>query len=177
MTRTMKTISMTMIIMIAMIALLPVGTASAAPANPNSSTFGNQAATQDGLLKKNPCRGYNQTAWNPAYYPGYGPCTGYYYTRYPTFFINSVVRNGSVTVTAYDLPANDRFNVMMNYMGTAGICGIVVASFQTGGGGTQTMTFNIPPTFYGQFQIAMRMQSSTGSGFYAYNWFYNNSTY
>ncbi len=135
MTRTTKIISMTMIIMIAMIALLPVSTASAAPASPNSSTIGNQASTQDGLLKKKPCQGYNQAAWNPAYYPNYGPCAGYYY-RYPTFFINSVVRNGSVTVTAYDLPANDRFDVMMNYMGTAGKCGIVVASFQTGGGGT-----------------------------------------
>jgi hypothetical protein len=28
----------------------------------------------------------------------------------------------------------------------------------------------------GSFQISIRLQSISGSGFYAYNWFYNNTT-
>lgn len=100
-----------------------------------------------------------------------------YYVVYPTFFVNSVVRNGTVTVTAYNLPASDTFQVRMGYYGTLGIHGIPVATFPTGSGGTQTMTFSIPPELYNCFQIAIRMQSVQGSGFYAYNWFYNNTAY
>lgn len=93
---------------------------------------------------------------------------------YPTFTIQSVVRDNSVTIQAVNLPANDNFDVLMNYMGTRGVGGFYVTSFNSGAGGTQTFTFNIPSQLYGQHQIAIRFQSPT-SGYFAFNWFYNNT--
>jgi hypothetical protein len=94
---------------------------------------------------------------------------------YPTFSIVSVVRNSTVTVKTNNLPANDTFNVCMNYMGTRGVCGWLVATINSGAGGTQTLTFNIPDALKGQGKIAIRMQSPY-SGYFAYNWFWNNTT-
>jgi hypothetical protein len=106
---------------------------------------------------------------NPPPFYGYG--------YYPTFFITSVVRDNSVTVITNNLPANDLFQVLMGPMGAHGINGYPVTTFNTGSGGTQTLTFNIPPAMYGAPQIAIRLQSISGSGFFAYNWFYNNTAY
>jgi hypothetical protein len=97
------------------------------------------------------------------------------YTGYPTFSIKSVVRNSTVTIVTSNLPANDTFAVKMNYMGTRGVNGYQVATLATGSGGTQTLTYNIPAELYGQRQIAIRLESTSGSGYYAYNWFYNNT--
>lgn len=102
------------------------------------------------------------------------PSTGY--SGYPTFSILSVVRDKSVTIQAYNLPPNDAFDVLMGAMGTRGIGGIKVTSFSSGSGGAQQFTFTIPAALYGSYQIAIRLQSNTGSGYYAYNWFYNNTT-
>jgi hypothetical protein len=98
------------------------------------------------------------------------------YTGFPTFSIVSVVRNTSVTIRTSNLPANDTFNVLMNYMGTRGKGGTVVSTLDTGAGGTQTLTYNIPSFLAGQYQIAIRLQSTSGSGYFAYNWFYNSTT-
>jgi len=95
---------------------------------------------------------------------------------YPTFSIAGVVQDVSVTITTYNLPAYDGFNVLMNTMGTKGLHGIHVASISSGAGGVQTYTFNIPAALRGLYQIAIRLQSNTGSGYYAYNWFYNNTS-
>jgi hypothetical protein len=97
------------------------------------------------------------------------------YSGIPTFSIKSVVRNSSVTIVTSNLPANDTFAVKMNYMGTRGVNGYQVATLASGSGGTQTLTYNIPAELYGQRRIAIRLQSTTGSGYYAYNWFYNNT--
>lgn len=97
------------------------------------------------------------------------------YRGYPTFSILSVVRDQSVTVQAYNLPPNDTFRVTMGPMGTRGINGYFVTSFDTGSGGNQQYTFNIPAQLAGSYRIAIRMQSPT-SGYFAYNWFYNNTT-
>lgn len=94
---------------------------------------------------------------------------------YPTFSILSVSRDSSVTIITNNLPAYDYFDVLMNYMGTRGIGGYLVTSIYSGSGGSQTFTFNIPAALFGQYQIAIRLQSRTGSGYYAYNWFYNNT--
>jgi hypothetical protein len=81
-----------------------------------------------------------------------------------------------VTIKTNNLPPNDEFKTLMNYMGTRGVNGIKVISFGTGDGGTQKFTFDIPSELHGQWKIAIRIESKTGSGYYAYNWFYNNTT-
>lgn len=98
------------------------------------------------------------------------------YRGYPTFSIVSVVRNQTVTIETHNLPPKDRFVVRMGRMGSRGINGVRITSFETGSGGTQTYTFNIPPQLSGQYQIAIRMDSNTGTGYFAYNWFFNNTT-
>jgi hypothetical protein len=107
---------------------------------------------------------------------GYAPIY-YGYGYYPTFWIASVVRNHSVTVVTNNLPANDLFQVLMGPMGAHGINGYPATTFNTGSGGTQTLTFSVPPAMYGAPQIAIRLQSISGSGYFAYNWFYNNTAY
>jgi hypothetical protein len=97
------------------------------------------------------------------------------YSGFPTFKIVGVVRNQTVTVKTSNLPADDTFNVYMGYMGTRGVNGIKVDRVSSGAGGSQTFTFTIPDGLKGLKQIAIRMQSPT-SGYYAYNWFYNNTT-
>jgi hypothetical protein len=98
------------------------------------------------------------------------------YTSYPTFKITAVVRNSSVTIKTNNLPANDTFAVRMNKMGTKGTGGIKVDTFSSGSGGTKTYTFTIPDELKGLKQIAIRFDSTTGSGYFAYNWFYNTTT-
>ena len=93
----------------------------------------------------------------------------------PTFVISGVVPDKSVSITTQNFPAYDRFEVLMGYMGTRGIGGIVVDTISSGGGGTLNDTFAIPPALYGQPQIAIRLQSVTGSDYYAYNWFVNDA--
>jgi hypothetical protein len=99
---------------------------------------------------------------------------GYY--GIPTFSISSVVADSKVTIYTYNFPANDSFNVLMNYMHTKGKNGIKVATISSGNGGSFSATFDIPTALQGQYQIAIRLQSNTGSGYFAYNWFYNNTS-
>jgi len=99
--------------------------------------------------------------------------TGLNYSGIPTFSIVSVVPDSSVTIRTHNFPANDRFAVLMNYMGTRGVGGIQVDTISSGSGGSFTLTFAIPAAMQGQYQVAIRLQSVTGSGYFAYNWFYN----
>lgn len=98
------------------------------------------------------------------------------YSGYPTFSIVSVVSDTSVTIKTKNLPANDTFVVRMGKMGTRGVGGVKGVEFDTGTGGSQTFTFDIPASLQGLYQIAIRIQSVSGSGYFAYNWFYNNTT-
>jgi len=91
----------------------------------------------------------------------------------PTFSITSVVKDQSVTILTNNFPPNDTFDVLMGPFGTQGINGIRVGTINSAAGGSFSTTFNIPPALYGSYQIAIRLQSPM-SGFYAYNWFYNN---
>lgn len=97
------------------------------------------------------------------------------YTGFPTFSISSVVRDSTVTVKTNNLPPNDSFNVLMDVRGNRAINGIKVDNIDSGTGGTKTFTFDIPASLKGTPQIAIRLQSSTGSGYFAFNWFYNNT--
>jgi hypothetical protein len=95
------------------------------------------------------------------------------YVGIPTFAISSVVKNASVTITTNNFPANRTFVVRMGKYGTLGIGGIVVATTDSGTGGTFTATYAIPAELQGQGRIAIRMDATSG-GFLSYNWFWNN---
>lgn len=92
----------------------------------------------------------------------------------PTFSIIRVIPDTSVTVQTFNFPANRTFDVLMGPISTRGIGGIKTATINSGAGGSFTATFNIPPALHGQYQIAIRLENTTGSGYFAYNWFYNN---
>jgi hypothetical protein len=115
---------------------------------------------------------YNKTTSSSG--NGGSPSSGY--SGIPTFSITAVVKNTSVTILTNNFPKNDSFDVLMNYIGTKGINGIKVATINSGDGGAFSASFPIPSSLAGQYQIAIRMQSNSGSGYYAYNWFYNNTT-
>ncbi len=112
---------------------------------------------------------YNSNPYNyiNSGYGGYG-CI-------PTIWIASVNRNSTVTVQTNNFPANTDFQVLMGPMGTHGF-GYYVSTFNSGGGGAMTLTFPIPPQLYGAYQVSIRTQNQW-SGYYSYNWFYNNTTY
>jgi LysM repeat protein len=139
---------------------------------PNSLKGANQIA----IRLQSPTSGYFAYNWffnNTSGTGGVPPVTPPGYTGFPTFSILSVVKNTSVTVQAFNLPPNDSFVVTMGPMGTKGIGGNQVATVDSGTGGSKQFTFSVPAALKGSFQIAIRMQSSK-SGFFAYNWFYNN---
>ncbi len=97
------------------------------------------------------------------------------YYGFPFFFIQSVVKNTSVTIKGYNFPPNDTFEVYMHYMGTRGIGGTKVATVHTDANGNlDVTTFNIPSHLHNQYRIAIRLQSPR-TGYYAFNWFYNNT--
>ena len=52
-----------------------------------------------------------------------------------------------------------------------------VGTFSTGDGGEQQLTFSIPASVQGMGTIAIWLKDQSPCGFYAYNYFYNNSTY
>jgi len=91
----------------------------------------------------------------------------------PTFSIQSVVKDSTVTIQTANFPKNLKFDVLMNTFGTLGIGGVKVDTVDSAGGGTLTFTFNIPASLAGLDRIAIRLQSQTG-GYFSYNWFNNN---
>jgi len=97
------------------------------------------------------------------------------YSGIPTISIRAVVEDEEVTIMAHNFPSGRDFNVLMGEMGTKGIDGIQVATINSGDGGSFTETFDIPESLQGNYQIAIRLQTEDGR-FFAYNWFYNNTT-
>jgi hypothetical protein len=95
-------------------------------------------------------------------------------SQIPTIEILSVVRNKRVTIQSEDFPAHTTFSVTMGQYGTKGIGGFEVATTESGSGGSFNATYQIPYALRGHDRIAIRLQSA--SGYYSYNWFYNNST-
>jgi len=94
--------------------------------------------------------------------------------RIPTFTIASVGRNKSVTIQTANFPADTRFVVRMGRYGTLGVNGIAVATIDSEEGGSFRATFQIPEELQGRSRIAIRLESA--SGYYSYNWFYNQTT-
>lgn len=98
-----------------------------------------------------------------------------YYTGIPTFSITGVVKDNTVTILTNNFPAGYVFNVLMGKMWTQGIGGTLVTTISSGSSGSFTETFSIPDALAGEDRIAIRLEATSG-GFYAYNWFYNNTT-
>jgi len=118
--------------------------------------------------------GYYAYNWfwnNTASIPPAEPVDGY--SGYPYFFITAVKEDTSVSIKAYNLPKDTDFTVLMGKMWTRGINGIKVTTLNSGEGGTLEATFNIPAELAGEQRIAIRLQ---GEVYYAYNWFWNNTT-
>jgi len=125
---------------------------------------------------ESPTSGYFAYNWfynNPSSSSGATPVPGY--SGYPSFTIVSVVTDESVTINTTNFPANDTFTVTMGKYGTKGVGGVVVGNTNSGAGGTLTFTYEIPDSLAGLHQIAIRLESPT-SGYFAYNWFYNNTS-
>ncbi len=61
----------------------------------------------------------------------------------------------------------------MGMPGTGGVDGIIVENMNSRNGGSFVATFEIPEKLYGEEQIAIRLESSTG--YYSYNWFENDT--
>jgi hypothetical protein len=94
------------------------------------------------------------------------------YTGFPTLEILAVVKDSKVTIRAVNMPAGETITVLMGEFGTTGVNGVVITKISSGAGGDFTATYMIPAALYGSGKIAIRMETS--SGYYAYNWFYNN---
>jgi len=95
--------------------------------------------------------------------------------KYPTFNIVAVEKDNTVSVVGKDFPADTEFTVLMGQMWTMGIKRIEAGTYNSGEGGDMTATFTIPPELAGQIRISIRLQATSG-GWYAYNWFWNNTT-
>jgi 5-hydroxyisourate hydrolase-like protein (transthyretin family) len=81
-----------------------------------------------------------------------------------------------VTIKGHNFPPNDSFKVRMNWMGTKGVAGTVIETVTTNADGKlSNSTYAIPGFLESAYQVAIRLESS-GSGYYAYNWFYNDTT-
>jgi hypothetical protein len=93
----------------------------------------------------------------------------------PTFSIVEVKAGDNVTIRTANFPANDTFQVRMGKIGTQGIGGKVVDTINSGQGGTFTANFRIPEALRNDNRIAIRLESTTGSGYFAYNWFFNTT--
>ena len=118
--------------------------------------------------------GYYAYNWfwnNTASTPPAEPVDGY--SGYPYFFITAVEKDTTVSIKAYNLPKDTDFTVLMGKMWTMGINGIEVNTLNSGEGGTLEATFAIPAELAGEQRIAIRLQ---GEVYYAYNWFWNNTT-
>lgn len=96
------------------------------------------------------------------------------YTGIPTFVITAVVADDSVTIKTNNFPKDVEFKVLMGNYGTAGIGGTLVTTTDSGDGGTLTLTYDVPDGLKGLDRIAIRFEA-TGGGYYAYNWFWNNT--
>ncbi len=93
----------------------------------------------------------------------------------PTLTVTSVVTDKTVTVQTHDFPPNQNFVVTMGPFGSKGVNGIVVATTNSGVGGSFSVTYDIPSQLAGSRAIAIRMQTAHAYPFYAFNWFWNNS--
>jgi hypothetical protein len=87
--------------------------------------------------------------------------------------ITSVTVDDRVSLKVYKLPSGETFRALLGEYGTAGVNGTVVDTFDSGSGGTISMSLSIPDSLEGDKRIAVRIESTTSSTA-ASSWFYNN---
>lgn len=92
----------------------------------------------------------------------------------PTMSVVSVDSDNTVTIMTYYFPPNEQFTVRMGPYGGLGLDGTVVATTDSGAGGTFQATYTIPDYLKGQGRIAIRMDNPNGY-FYSYTWFTNRA--
>lgn len=119
----------------------------------------------DWFVNQGSSGGSTTTTWG---YPPAGANT------IPTFTITAVVKGDKVTIKAKNFTTNDSYKVTMGAMGTKGVGGVVVTTQPTDSTGAFTATYTIPASLQTNTKIAIRLQSPT-SGYYSYNWFWNNT--
>jgi hypothetical protein len=90
--------------------------------------------------------------------------------------IVSVSKGVSVTVSVENMPANKEFRVLMNKIGTQGAGGTSAGTGKTNSDGSFTKTFSIPAALKNEAKIAIRVEATDKTGWYAYNWFTNNTS-
>ncbi len=93
------------------------------------------------------------------------------YVGFPTTTILSSVDKTEVEVKVYNLPKEVDFVVKMGKFGTRGVGGIQVDDFNSGDGGTQTFTFEVPASLMEEHKLSIRIDSGI---WYAYDWWVNN---
>lgn len=96
------------------------------------------------------------------------------YTGIPTFLITAVVEDDTVTIKTNNFPKDVDFKVTMGLYGTQGVGGTLVTTTNSGDGGALTLTYDIPGGLAGLDRIAIRLEATSG-GYFAYNWFWNNT--
>lgn len=94
----------------------------------------------------------------------------------PTISIESVVPDETVTINTRNFPAGQDFVVTMGPYGSRGINGIVVGTTNSGEGGSFKATYPIPDELKGSYRIAIRLQTQHARPYFAFNWFYNNTS-
>lgn len=94
----------------------------------------------------------------------------------PNISISGVAQNSTVSVNAYNFPADTKFVVLMGPYGSYGVGGTQVTTFTTGSSGSFSGTYSIPSSLAGSSRIAIRLQSAGSGYYYAYNWFWNYTT-
>ena len=60
-----------------------------------------------------------------------------------------------ITIRTQNFPPDTKFSVRMGKIGTVGIDGILVETFNSKNGGSITATFDIPKKLHGEKQIAI----------------------
>lgn len=95
-------------------------------------------------------------------------------TVVPTFTVQAVTRNNSVTISGVNFPPNQTFTVRMGPYGGYGVGGAVSTTAVNTGNGSFTTSIAIPAAVQNFSRIAMRLDN--GSIYYSYNWFWNNTT-
>ena len=80
---------------------------------------------------------------------------------YPSFTIDEVVTDKTVTLLTKDMPKNLDFKVLLGEYNTKGVDGIEVAQFDSGEGGSFKVTVDIPAALQGPAQISVRIESLT----------------
>ena len=97
------------------------------------------------------------------------------YCGVPTILVSAVVRDMSVTLSGSNFPAGETFKVTMSEFGATDADGIDAGTYVSGAGGEFNRTFTMPLELAGSDIIVIRLETEDGA-FYAYNWFFNNTT-